>query len=276
MKLLAVDQLAISEATAVFGADFAALHRQLFRGNIQPTGRQADEDLPDLRCGVHDGGPAVLHRVACCGVACVRSALRVGRDEIDPIEINREFLGRDLNQRGFYALPQFRLAGEHGAASIGVDANPGVEHRLICEASRKRSFRWLGIRSSVIALSAKLLRQKRETYDQRTPAREKMASGEECSGDGINHRLAPFALPLDVFCRALAGRTTARRLRMCVPHRHRFGLRGSRMSASEADGFFSSSAWARMIMPGMQYPHCAACSSMKACCSGPGSAIVPD
>src|SRR5262249_25312566 len=40
-------------------------------------------------------------------------------------------------------------------------------------------------------------------------------------------------------------------------------------------GLWSSSAFADMIMPLMQYPHCTACKSMKACCSGCGWATVP-
>ena len=39
---------------------------------------------------------------------------------------------------------------------------------------------------------------------------------------------------------------------------------------SEGEALTRSSACARMIMPGMQYPHWAACSAMNACCRGPG------
>ena len=50
-------------------------------------------------------------------------------------------------------------------------------------------------------------------------------------------------------------------MRMWVPHRHRLGLMCLRTSFSEGEELRRSSASARMIMPGMQKPHCAACGN---------------
>ncbi len=51
---------------------------------------------------------------------------------------------------------------------------------------------------------------------------------------------------------------------MCVPQRHKFPARAWRIAASVGFGFLSRNALAVIIIPLMQYPHCAACSLRKA------------
>ena len=53
-------------------------------------------------------------------------------------------------------------------------------------------------------------------------------------------------------CIARAARRTARRMRACVPQRQRWMASASPISSSVGCGFRSSSAFAPMIMPGMQ------------------------
>ena len=61
---------------------------------------------------------------------------------------------------------------------------------------------------------------------------------------------------------------TARTIRAWVPQRHRLLASAFLMSPSLGFLFLARNAADSMIMPLMQYPHCAACSSMKAFCTG--------
>ena len=67
---------------------------------------------------------------------------------------------------------------------------------------------------------------------------------------------------------AEAARMTARTMFWYPVQRHRLPSRPSRTSCSVGLGLSRSRSAAAMIMPGVQYPHCSACSSWKACCSG--------
>ena len=52
-----------------------------------------------------------------------------------------------------------------------------------------------------------------------------------------------------------------------LPQRHRLRIAAS-ISASLGSLFLRSSTLAAMIMPGVQKPHCTACSATNACCTG--------
>ena len=67
----------------------------------------------------------------------------------------------------------------------------------------------------------------------------------------------------------------ARSMRVCVKQRQRTPDMACWICASLARGFLSSSALAVRTTPLRQKPHCAACSSMKAFCSGCGLSMVP-
>src|SRR5262249_32984983 len=74
---------------------------------------------------------------------------------------------------------------------------------------------------------------------------------------------------------SVAARWIARRIRLCAPQRQRLPASASRIWGSVGRGTSSSSALADISMPAMQYPHCAACSSMNAFCRGWGLLTDP-
>jgi hypothetical protein len=49
--------------------------------------------------------------------------------------IDLQLFRGDLDDGGLHALPELRLAGEHGDLALGVDPDPGVEEGLAREAS---------------------------------------------------------------------------------------------------------------------------------------------
>src|SRR2546426_145886 len=64
-------------------------------------------------------------------------------------------------------------------------------------------------------------------------------------------------------------------MRVCAKHRHKTRASASWIWVSVGCGCRSSKALAVRITPLRQKPHCAACSSMNACCSGCGCSSVP-
>ncbi len=215
VEVLAGDELRIRDAPAAFGMHRAVSRRQLPGRHAKAPRRLRDQQLPHLRRCMQDRRAAILERIAARGVALVGRALGVGGDERDALERNGELLGGDLLQRSLHALPQLRLAGEDGDAAVGADADPRVELGRSVEGARQLR-------------RLRLLR----------------AGGEELASRKDGAHALPF-----INC---AARPTARRIRMCVPQRHSPGESALRMSSSDAPGFFSSNAWARIIIPGMQ------------------------
>ena len=68
---------------------------------------------------------------------------------------------------------------------------------------------------------------------------------------------------------------TARTTLTWVPQRQRCPSSAERTSSSVGFGFSVNNATALMIIPLVQYPHCATCSLMKAACTGCGADIEP-
>ncbi len=203
-----------------------------------------------MRGRVHDRRPAVGQRTATRGEAFVGCATRIGRDHIDPRGIDPELLGRDLRERRLDPLPELGLAREYGHAAVGIDPNPGVEKRSVAEAPRQL---W-GARCLLRGEPHRGLQ--REAHDQRAARREKAPPRHRRDRFETDVRLeghdpACFTPEIAALVSS-AARRTARRMRMCVPHRHRFGIMWRRISASDGAGFFSSRACARMIIPAMQ------------------------
>src|SRR5215469_4542275 len=110
----------------------------------------------------------ILHGVAACGVTLVGRERRVGRDEVNGLGRDREFLGGDLNESRLDALPELALSGEDRDRAILVDANPRIEFRIALEAAGQLPF--------IRLLCHDQSRRQRETHDQRTPAEEKATS----------------------------------------------------------------------------------------------------
>src|SRR4030095_3560636 len=191
----------------------------------------------------------------------VRRARRVRGDELDLRRRDRKLVGGNLDERRLDALAELGLAREHGDRAGPVDLDPRVEERRIPEASGQRTLRAHGTRVE------------REGHD------DGAGGGDEAAARRIGKRCRrhqPLLLaPLLADCMMRAARSTAFSMRMCVPHRQRLAAMCLRISSRDGVAFASSSACALIIMPGMQKPHCAACSSMNARCTGPGASIVP-
>ena len=77
--------------------------------------------------------------MAAGSIAFIGGAAGIGGDDRQRCKGHVEFFGGDLLKRGLEALTEFGLAGEHGDAAVGVDANPGIEERRLVEAARQAS-----------------------------------------------------------------------------------------------------------------------------------------
>src|SRR6185312_4781152 len=148
---------------------------------------------------------------------------------------------------GHDALTELGLAGENGDAAIAADADPGVEDRRLAEAAgqfRLRRHIRLG------GLCKRAMRREREADDEGAAGRHEHAAGG--GGEGGVHFCASLTGPCNSTVINLAARCTARKIRICVPQRQRLGAMAARIWASSGAAFFSSSACARIIMPGIQ------------------------
>ena len=80
------DERAISE-TAPIGCDHGpVLGFELVRRQVQPARGLVDQQFAHLRRGVADGGAAVLHRMAAGGIALIRRAAGVRRNNRQPLD----------------------------------------------------------------------------------------------------------------------------------------------------------------------------------------------
>ena len=137
MKRLAGDELGIRHVAPVRRAYPAILDHQAVGRQIETRRGHADQHLAHLRCRIHDRGAAVLHRIAARGIALVGRARCVSGDEPDACRADDELFRGELNERGLDALAELDLAGKDGDDSVRIDADPGVEHRSVLEASWK-------------------------------------------------------------------------------------------------------------------------------------------
>src|SRR6185436_19690951 len=239
--------------------------------DVEALRGDADEELARLRRRMADCRGAVLHRLASGSEAFIWRPCRIGRDEIDLAGLDGELLGSNLQQRRLDSLSELHLASEHRNAA-GIDAYPGVEHGRSAQTAREARRLWLS-RPWWVLLGPRHPR-KGETDDQCTATPQQTATrhGAETRTHCLASREEGSAVADFI---AAAARRMAARMRICVPQRHRFGLMCWRISLSEGARLRLSSACARMIMPAMQKPHCAACSSMKARWRGAGLSMVP-
>ena len=229
---------------------------------FEPIGRRAQlagrleyQDLASLCRGMAQRSAAVLKRMASGRVTLVGRPFGVGRDELEPVERDFELLRHDLRQRGLDALAEFRLAGESGDGSVGVDTNPGIEKRRAAEAPGQPGSGADGFQSSRLPCRRDRREGKADDQCARAPQHGAARNADVVlpGGESLRGGCHGFtALPDPPLCMSPAARRTARRIRTCVPHRHRWDCSWVRISASEAWAFFCSNACARMIMPGMQ------------------------
>jgi len=182
------------------------------------------------------------HRVAARRVTLVQHARGGGHQHRDRPRLHRQLLSRALKERGFNTLPQLRLAGIDGDRARLIDADPGIEIRVHLHIAEGRAFRrrWSALREPSPA-------EHREANDQAAPGQK--AAPRQGGFHHFGHAL--FHLPRLQLARP-AARRIALMMRICVPHRQRFGCIQSRICWSVGDRFCRSNAWLRIIMPGMQ------------------------
>ena len=194
-----------------------------------------------------DGSRAILHGQAAGRVALVGGARRVRRHQRDALGCQPELIGGNLQQRRFHALAEFGLAGEDRHRAVCIDADPGIEHRLVVQGPRQlRPGGLLGtLHFALLRLGAA---QQRKAHQQGAGAGQHPASrGRMLCHDFVSHSALPGFRPhqigrpshsfQDAHVRAAA---TQVGLHMCSD------LRVARV------GRFCSRAWARIIMPAMQ------------------------
>src|SRR5713226_8820364 len=240
-------ELPIGGAGAAGREDDAVLDSQGRHLCAELRGGRLQQDAACLGAGETQRRSRFFDRAAARGDAFVRGARGVARNHVDAREIDLELVADDLGERGHDPLADLHLAGERGHGAVRVDTQPAVEHAIFLQASRQR---------------------RRRLGEPASERREREAHSECC---GLFEKAAPRdALELagahgDI---SFAARWIARTIRLCVPQRQRLPASACRISGSVGCGVSSSSALADISMPEMQYPHCAACSSMKAFWSG--------
>ena len=247
MQVKSGDKIAISELAPVGGDDSALGGVQVRRRDIQLAGGQCDKFLAGLCSGVQDGGAAVLHGVRAGGEALVGRGARVGGDQGDCPHVHSELFGGDLEQGGFCPLTKLALAGHDGDRAAGLDANPAVETGEILQAAGQGRALGFGGRGCRRALGQRP-GQCGEGDDERAGAAKQGATRDR-RGEGGRHRLT---YRLVAGLRASSARRTARRMRICVPQRHRLVCIWARMSSSLGAPPLSTSVCARITMPAVQ------------------------
>jgi hypothetical protein len=128
-------KLAIADIAPVRCADDTVGNAERIGRRVKPLGRLVEQKRAGFRADEPDRRAAVFDRLATRGPAFVWRARGVAGNHLDAGSRQVELLGGDLLQRGEDALPQLDLAGDRGRA-VGVDAQPGVEHAIVGEASQ--------------------------------------------------------------------------------------------------------------------------------------------
>ena len=181
LQLAAGHQLTIAEAPAVRRRDGPLRQLEGIGRHAQALGREIAEDGGDPSGGVQDRRAAFLHRLAARRVALVRRPAGIGRYQGDRGGIDRQFLRRDLEQRGSMPWPSSALPVKtviRPSASILIqDSSSGLLFSA-WHAGRRRPpsglLRGLGQQASG---------EKREAYDESAAAEEAPARQ-----DGSVHR----------------------------------------------------------------------------------------
>src|SRR5688572_5299766 len=163
----------------------------------------------------------------------IGSERRVALDQLHAVERHAEFFGNELGLCRIQAVSQFALSGVGGDVAVSANGDPRVE--LIA---------W----SSIDSLG---LSEFRNEASCREPDDE-CAGGFQEFAPGFHRRTsaAYFWIALNI--------------RVFPPHRHSTPAMACCICGAEALGFLSRYAFAVMMMPLMQKPHCMACSSMNA------------
>src|SRR6516225_12275924 len=70
-------------------------------------------------------------------MALIRGLRRIAGDHLDLGERQIELLGGDLRERRRDTLAELDFAGKDYRRPVGIDAQPGVEHAVVGQASRQ-------------------------------------------------------------------------------------------------------------------------------------------
>src|SRR5579883_3177041 len=181
-------------------------------------------------------------------IALIGRQGRIGSHDFQRRKGYIELLGRDLLECRLEALAQLGLAGERRDRAVRIDSYPGIQIGRALEARRQgwRREAWRCRGGLLLGEGA----AQRKADDQRATTGEYASAIEDDRGV---HRALPWlagdSSAVSIRC---AARRTARRIRICVPQRQRWGASSARISASVGLELRCSSACARIIMPAMQ------------------------
>src|SRR5665811_54035 len=261
-ELAATDQRAeIELLAAIDGLDNAIADGQLVCGDFKLPGCHLKDCLPRGGGGLANDDSRHADRRRRGGDALIWHHVGITGDNAHLRKRRGKLLGADLLEGSQDAVADLHAPGKEGDVAILVDAQPAVELRgkiALLVGGPLRIFRLFrsGERRSCPP------RQREADHDGPSALQEATTGN-----DGAAH---------DVVTPSLAARFTARRMRVWVPQRQRLPASALRISSSPGLGLSVSRAWALIIMPEMQYPHCAACSSINALCTTPGAFSSPN
>src|SRR5439155_7749424 len=204
-----------------------AIHdRQLVRRSIEALRGEREKRLPRGRRGLTDFRAAARESGAAAGSALIGTHSRVAVDDGDAIGGDAELFGRHLRDRNPQSGADIDLAGVHGHRSVWMDCEEAVDvagiERLVLRLRLRARPSWNR-------------RIEREADDERAAGLQEIATG------NIHHSLLSDAW-------AEAARTTARRIRVCVPQRQRLPASARLACSAVAFGVRASSAAVAMIM----------------------------
>ena len=203
-------------------------------------------------------GGTVVHISS--GVSALVAAIVLGRrhgfgtEEVAPHNLTYTILGAGLLWFGWFGFN----AGSALAAN-GLAANAFV---VTNTAAAMGAITWMAVTWIRDNYRAKFLSAMKAFGDRWQRDRTNVTSVAMMLGErAVRYSEGKPSIDLDAVLKAAAdverhcelhARRTARRMRMCVPQRHRFGSSAARIAASSGSRSCSRSACARIIMPGMQ------------------------
>ena len=124
LKRVAAEQLPIGH-----GLPVRTLHRAIGDGElarIRPEllGCEAKQDLAGLRRHLTHRAAAIGHGEGACGHAFIRANEGIAGDDVEPLDVDIEFIRAELGEGGEDALPEFHFADLQAHLSSRLDAQP--------------------------------------------------------------------------------------------------------------------------------------------------------
>ena len=125
-----VGQLPVAGCRTVATRDLAVLNRQNLFGHSELFRRDRQIQVARFRADFAQRRPGMLDRQTASGHPLVGAEICCRRGHSDTANVDIEFLGGHLGQRGENALAQLDLAGPHLHGAVGVDAQPVSQPRV--------------------------------------------------------------------------------------------------------------------------------------------------